>query len=72
MSDSRCGSTCDRTKNCPIVKFTDDTGLTGLISNDDDSYYRQEIEHFVTWCNDNYLNVKKKMAGEDHRMSPDC
>lgn len=32
-----------------------------MIINNDDSYYRQEIDHFVAWCADNYLelNVKK-------------
>jgi hypothetical protein len=47
--------------SCPIVKFADDTGLTGLITDDDDSHYRQEIDHFVEWCDSNYLelNVSK-------------
>ena len=47
--------------SCPIVKFADDTGLTGLIMVDDDSHYRQEIDRFVEWCDSNYLelNVSK-------------
>ena len=36
--------------SCPIDKFADDTGLTGLITNDDDSHYRQEVDRFVDWC----------------------
>ena len=47
--------------SCPIVKFADDTGLTGLITDDDDTHYRQEIDRFVEWCDENYLelNVSK-------------
>ena len=40
--------------SCPIVKFADDTGLTGLITDDDDSHYRQEIGRFVEWCDSDY------------------
>ena len=36
--------------SCPIDKFADDTGLTGLITSDDDSQYRQEVDRFVAWC----------------------
>ena len=44
--------------SCPTDKFADDTGL---IMNDDDSHYRQEVDRFVDWCEKNYLvmNVGK-------------
>jgi hypothetical protein len=44
-----------------IVKFADDTTVTGLISNNDESAYRDEISNIVEWCNRNNLclNVEK-------------
>lgn len=42
-------------EHCPLVKFADHTGLMGLISNDDDHYYKQETDHFVAWCDFNQL-----------------
>jgi hypothetical protein len=49
--------------SCPMVKFADDTGLTGLLTDDDDSDYRREVDRFVGWCDDNFLelNVGKTM-----------
>ena len=38
-------------------QVTDDTGLTGQITDDDDSCYRQEIDHFIDWCDQNYLQL---------------
>ena len=47
--------------DCEIDKYADDTALTGKITDDDDSHYRQEIVGFVQWCDDNFLqlNVEK-------------
>ena len=42
---------------CPIVKFADDTGMTGLITDDDDLTYRQEIDSFVSFCDNNFLEL---------------
>ena len=36
-------------------KFADNRGLTGLITNDDDPHYREEVDRFVDWCEKNYL-----------------
>lgn len=48
-----------RYADCLIVKFADDTELTGLIFNNN-SYYRKEINHIVKWCDNSLeLNVKK-------------
>ena len=51
-------------ESCPIVKFADDTGLTGLITDDDDNNYRQEIDSFVEWCDDNYLELNVSKTNE--------
>ena len=44
-----------------IFKFSDDTTIEGLITNDDESAYREEVEWVVDWCtnNDLDLNVAK-------------
>lgn len=36
-----------------IVKFADDTAVVGLISNNDESVYRREVEELVDWCRAN-------------------
>ena len=43
-----------------IVKFADDTTVIGLISDNDESVYREEVQHLTAWCADNLsLNTKK-------------
>ncbi|XP_041830687.1 uncharacterized protein LOC121632933 [Melanotaenia boesemani] len=32
-----------------IIKFADDTTVIGLISNNDESAYREEVQHLATW-----------------------
>ncbi|KAI3361976.1 hypothetical protein L3Q82_012327 [Scortum barcoo] len=41
--------------------FADDTAVVGRIANNDESDYRQEVEHLEGWCRQNNLciNVKK-------------
>ncbi|KAF7640557.1 hypothetical protein LDENG_00036170, partial [Lucifuga dentata] len=36
-----------------LLKFADDTTLIGLICGEDESAYRWEIDHLVTWCRHN-------------------
>ena len=44
-----------------FVKFADDTTVVGLIHNNDESSYRDEVNQLTTWCGDNNLtlNVEK-------------
>ncbi len=44
-----------------IIKFADDTVVLGLISNNDETAYLDEVERFTSWCQDNCrsLNVSK-------------
>ena len=44
-----------------VIKFADDTTVTGLITDNDENNYRSEIENIVDWCSKNnlLLNVKK-------------
>ena len=55
----------------PSHKFADDTltGLTGKMSDDDESCHRQETDKFVDRCNQNYLqlNVGKTKDITDYR-----
>ena len=53
-----CVSSNDSVK---MIKFSDDTTLEGLISNDDEHVYREEVEGLVRWCHENNLelNVSK-------------
>ena len=47
--------------SCPLVKFADDTSMVGLITNDYDTEYRQEIMSFIQYCKEDHLvlNVSK-------------
>ncbi len=46
-----------------IIKFADDTTVVGLISNNDETHYREEVAQLVEWCGTNnlYLHVSKTM-----------
>ncbi|KAI3369211.1 hypothetical protein L3Q82_007452 [Scortum barcoo] len=48
-------------KDCVDATFADDTAVVGRIANNDESDYRQEVEHLEGWCRQNNLciNVKK-------------
>ncbi len=43
--------------NCLIDKYADDTVLTGLITDNDDTHYRLEIDRFIQWCGRHYLKL---------------
>jgi len=38
-----------------IIKFGDDTTVIGLISNNDEKEYRDEVAQLTPWCKDNSL-----------------
>ncbi len=40
-----------------IVKFADDTVVLGLISNNDETAYLDEVERLTSWCQDNRLSL---------------
>ncbi|KAM3843222.1 nuclear pore complex protein Nup107 [Diretmus argenteus] len=44
-----------------IIKFADDTTVVGLISDNDESAYRKEVEQLTSWCGSHnlFLNVEK-------------
>ena len=47
-----------------IIKFADDTTVVGLIKNNDELAYREEVQHLVTWCADNNLALNTKKTKE--------
>lgn len=44
-----------------IIKFAADRTVVGLISNDDETAYRKEVEQLTSWCNSHnlFLNVDR-------------
>ncbi|KAK3562354.1 hypothetical protein QTP86_033441 [Hemibagrus guttatus] len=40
-----------------IIKFADDTTVVGLISKNDESAYREEVQQLTAWCKDNNLSL---------------
>ncbi len=44
-----------------IIKFADDTSVVGLISNNNETHYREEVAQLAEWCGANNLsfNVEK-------------
>ena len=53
-----------------IIKFADDTTVVGLITNNDETAYREVVRELAVWCQDNNisLNVSKtKELNMDYR-----
>ncbi len=47
-----------------IVKFADDTVVLGLISNNDETAYLDEVERLTLWCQDNCLSLNVSKTKE--------
>ncbi|XP_030641384.1 NACHT, LRR and PYD domains-containing protein 12-like [Chanos chanos] len=47
-----------------IIKFADDTTVVGLIREDDETAYRDEVEHLAAWCADNNLALNTQKTKE--------
>uniref|UniRef100_A0AAZ3PRG4 Reverse transcriptase domain-containing protein n=1 Tax=Oncorhynchus tshawytscha TaxID=74940 RepID=A0AAZ3PRG4_ONCTS len=53
-----------------ILKFADDTTVVGLITDNDETAYREEVRDLAVWCKDNNLSlntIKKKEMIVDYR-----
>ena len=50
--------------SCPLVKFADDTAQVAKIEGEDDSVYREQVDTFVTWCDDNHLVLNTSKTKE--------
>ncbi len=47
-----------------IIKFADDTGVLGLINNNDETAYLDEVERLTSWCQDNCLSLNVSKTKE--------
>ena len=47
-----------------LVKFADDTTVLGLITNDNETEYRDEVQHLASWCGNNNLLLNTKKTKE--------
>ncbi|KAJ8040021.1 hypothetical protein HOLleu_14205 [Holothuria leucospilota] len=53
-----CNSDCKFSeKDCNLVKFADDTAMTGLIVGHDDRAYLHQLDSFVNYCDSNFLDL---------------
>ncbi|KAK3535116.1 hypothetical protein QTP70_004678 [Hemibagrus guttatus] len=58
-----------------IIKFTDDTTVVGLISKNEESAYREEVQWLTAWCKANSLSLNvekmKEMVVDFRRVQSD-
>ncbi len=47
-----------------IIKFADDTTVVGLISNNDETHYREEVAQLAEWCGANNLSLNASKTKE--------
>ena len=47
-----------------IMKFADDTTVVGLITNNDEISYREEVGALGVWCQENNLSVNVNITKE--------
>ena len=50
--------------NCSVIRYADDTVITGYLFNDTIASYKQEVNNFVDWCKQNYLILNTKKTKE--------
>ena len=53
-----------------IIKFADDTTVVGLITDNDEQAYREDVRDLAVWCQDNNLSLnvsKTKELNVDYR-----
>ncbi len=56
---------CLSTHSSPsIIKFADDTVVLGLINNNDEAAYLDEVERLTSWCQDNCLSLNVSKTKE--------
>ncbi|XP_062859991.1 polycystin-1 [Trichomycterus rosablanca] len=58
-----------------LIKFADDTTVVGRIKDNDESAYREEIQHLVAWCSSNNLHLNTDKTKElivDFRKTKSC
>ncbi len=51
-------------RSTSIIKFADDTVVLGLISNNEETAYLDEVERLTSWCQDNCLSLNVSKTKE--------
>ncbi len=54
-----------------IIKFADDKKVVGLISNNDETHYREEVAQLAEWCGTNNVGKTKEVLLDFRRNSVD-
>jgi hypothetical protein len=47
-----------------IVKFADDTAVVGLITNNNETAFREEVRDLAVWCHDNNISLNTRKTKE--------
>lgn len=47
-----------------VVKFADDTTIVGLMSGNDETHNRKEVQHLVGWCSDSNMIINTTKTKE--------
>jgi hypothetical protein len=47
-----------------IIRFADDTTVVGLITDNDETAYREEVRELAVWCQDNNLSLNVSKTTE--------
>ncbi|KAL0185335.1 hypothetical protein M9458_021032 [Cirrhinus mrigala] len=55
---------CAKFSSNHIIKFADDTTVVGLISNNDETHYREEVAQLAKWCGANNLSLNVSKTKE--------
>jgi hypothetical protein len=51
------------------IKFADDTTVVGLVTNNDETAYREEVRDLSVWCQDNNLSLKLRASSRLRALS---
>jgi hypothetical protein len=47
-----------------IIKFADDTTVVGLVTDNDETAYREEVRELAVWCQENNLSLNVSKTEE--------
>ena len=51
-----------------FIKFVDDTTVFALITNNDETVYREEVRAMGVWCQENNLTQRQQNKGADRGL----
>jgi hypothetical protein len=47
-----------------IIKFADDTTVVGLVTDNDETAYKEEVRELAVWCQDKNLSINESKTNE--------